>query len=364
MKRILFLGVVIVMLTAAFTSPVVASTSFLPLVTTSGSISPLSVNTGPQTYTVLVGWDNGQQNAMINAYFPSALTIHKGDTVKWVLNSMEFHTVTFTAGQTVPFIILNSSNLPMLNPQAIGPTVPQGGLYNGTGFVNSGLMVDNGNPKNPTSFSLTFTTVGVYSFTCLVHGQPMSGTIKVVNSSTPVLSPAQVNGMAKAEIASFQPKIAAAITDAFKMEVPPVKELNGKTKYTVQVGYSDATGQIDLMNFFPNHVVAHPGDTVEWVLSPKDDAPHTVTFLNGNPEPPLLNPDLTLNLGFLAPFNAGGTLNSTDFFHSGFMDPTNPDPHAPKSFTLTMGTETGTFDYACLLHDTSGMLGNVQVVLP
>ncbi len=120
------------------------------------------------------------------------------------------------------------------------------------------------------------------------------------------------------------------------------------------------------MNFFPDHVVAHPGDSIEWKLSPKDDAPHTVTFLNGNPEPALLIPlagQLVLNPAMLVPVNAGGTLNHTDLFHSGFMDPTNP-AMTPQSFTLKAGTQTGTFDYACLLHDTSGMLGTVQVVLP
>ncbi len=369
MKRILFLGVILVMLTAAFTIPVAAATVYIPVISSGGSISPLSVNTGPQTYTVLVGWDNGQQNSMINAYFPSTLTIHKGDTVKWVLNSREFHTVTFLNGaniNTVPFIEILPGLPPVLNPQAAFPSVPSGSNYDGSSFLNSGLMNPSGDPKNPTSYSLTFTATGTFNYVCLVHGTAMHGTIMVVNSSTPVMSPPQVSGLAKAELASFQPKIAAAITDAFSMEVPPVKLADGSTKYTVLVGYSDSTGQIDLMNFFPNLVVAHPGDTIEWKLSPKDDAPHTVTFLNGNPDPPLIIPlagHLVLNPAILTPFNVNGTLNHTDFFHSGFMDPTNP-AMTPQSFTLKAGSQTGTFDYQCLLHDTSGMLGTVKVVLP
>ncbi len=375
MKRALFLGVILIMITAAFTFPVAAATIFVPQVSTGGTISPLSVNTGPQTYTVLVGWDNGQQDAMINAYFPSTLTIHKGDTVKWVLNSMEIHTVTFLAGRTLdslPFIVPAPANPVgplMLNPEAAFPTVPSGSNYNGSTFLNSGLLQDSGNPKNPTSYSLVFTNTGTFNYVCLVHGSAMSGTIVVVNSSTPVYSPAQVNGMARVQIASFQPKIAAAITDAFGMEVPPVKNQDGTTKYTVQVGYSDATGQIDLMNFFPNKLVVHPGDTVEWMLSPKDDAPHTVTFLNGNAEPATfvpvsqganLPPLLVINGGILGPINDFGTLNTTDIFHSGFMQPNSPF----TSLTLTIGTETGTYNYFCMLHDTSGMLGTVQVVLP
>ncbi len=365
MKRVLFLGVVIIMLTAAFTSPVAASTIYLPVVVTGGSVSPLAMPSGPQTYTVLTGWDNGQQGAMINAYFPSVLTIHVNDTVKWVLNSMEFHTVTFLHGADInsyPLFNVIPGNPPVvvLNVAAAAPTVASGASYDGSTFLNSGFLNPSGNPNNPTSFSLKFTATGTFKYVCLVHGTPMSGTIVVVNSSTPVLSPAQVNGKAMAEIASFQSKIGAAIADAISKEAAPVKIANGATKYTVNVGYSDSTGQIDLMNFFPSNLAVHVGDTIEWVWS-NGDAPHTVTFLNGNPEPPLMieqGGNTILNPEILFPTNDGGTLNFTDFFSSGFM------PIVGTSFTLNIGTKTqlGTYDYMCLLHDTSGMLGTLQVV--
>ncbi len=372
MKRILFLGVILVMLTAAFTIPVAAATIYVPVVVTGPSANPLTAtSSGPQTYTVLVGFDNGQQNAMLNAYFPSTLIIHKGDTVKWVLNSMEIHTVTFLAGRTIdslPFIIPAPANPVgplMLNPLVAFPTAPSGSNYNGATFFNSGLLQDSGDPKNPTSYSLTFTSTGTFVYVCLVHGAMMSAKIVVVDSTTPVLSPAQVKGLAQTEIASFQPKVAAAITAAFNSEVAPVLNSDGTTKYTVQVGYS--AGQVMLMNFFPNKLVVHPGDTVKWQLAPTNDAPHTVTFLNGNPEPALFEfvpgVGLVINAGILAPINENVPLNHTDLFHSGFMDPTNP-AMTPQNFTLTIGTQTGTYDYMCLLHDTSGMLGTLQVVLP
>ncbi len=371
MKRILFLGVILVMLTAAFTIPVTAANIYIPVVIGGPAVSPLAVATGPQTYTVLVGYDNGQQNAMINGYFPSTLTIHKGDTVKWVLNSMEIHTVTFLAGRdiaSIPFIIPAPANPVgplMLNPQVAFPSVPSGSNYDGATFLNSGLLQDSGNPKNPTSYSLTFTSTGTFHSVCLVHGAMMSAKIVVVDSSTPVLSPAQVNRLAQTEVASFQPKIAAAIIAAFNSEVAPVQNSDGTTKYTIQVGYS--AGQVMLMNFFPDKLVVHPGDTVKWQLAPTNDAPHTVTFLNGNPEPALFvfvpGVGLVINAGILAPINENVALNHTDLFHSGFMDPTNP-VMTPQNFTLKIGTQTGTYDYMCLLHDTSGMLGTLQVVLP
>ena len=373
MKRILFLGVVLIMLTSGFTTPFLNSTIYLPLVGTDSSINASAVAAGPQTYTVLVGWDNGQQGAMLMSYFPSVLTVHTGDTVKWVLNSMEIHTVTFLDGNPMPDFIVPAPQNPvgpvMLNPQAFLPTVPPGGMYDGTTYANSGLMQPSGNPNQPTTFSLTFTRPGSYDYVCLVHGMMMSGKIVVVDPSTSILTPAQVNGRAHVEIASFMPKIAAAITTAFKTEVAPVKNPNGTTKFTVLVGYS--AGQVDLMGFFPNKLVTHPGDTVEWKLSPTNDAPHTVTFLNGNPEPPTFIPVpqtnqpplIVINGAILGPINAGKTLNKTDIFHSGFMDPTNP-VMTPQNFTIKIGTATGTYNYFCMLHDTSGMLGSLKVVLP
>jgi hypothetical protein len=45
-----------------------------------------------------------------------------------------------------------------------------------------------------------------------------------------------------------------------------------------------------LMLFFPGRVEVHPGDTVQWMVTNHDDAPHTVRFLNGEAEPPLATP--------------------------------------------------------------------------
>ena len=56
----------------------------------------------------------------------------------------------------------------------------------------------------------------------------------------------------------------------------------------VAMGFSE--GQIDLMRFFPSKLRVRPGDTVVWEMQPSNDAPHTVTFLNGEPEPGLVIP--------------------------------------------------------------------------
>jgi plastocyanin len=105
-------------------------------------------SSSPQTYTVMVGWENPHQGIGIMAYFPDTVTIHVGDTVQWVQNSNEIHTVTFLAGNQPPPLIVPAQQLGvpanpsplLLNPAAVDPAVPAGGLYDGTSFVNSGLI--------------------------------------------------------------------------------------------------------------------------------------------------------------------------------------------------------------------------------
>jgi plastocyanin len=109
-----------------------------------------------------------------------------------------------------------------------------------------------------------------------------------------------------------------------------------------------------------------PGDTVVWKLSQSDVAPHTVSFLNGNPDLGFIMPYpyngsvlLLINPAVLFPSQAvmqGVPLNNTDFFNSGFLQPGGPD-----TFSLKIGNISGTLEYQCLLHDTSGMVGSLTV---
>ena len=59
-----------------------------------------------------------------------------------------------------------------LNPKIAFPS--GGPTYDGTGFVNSGILV----LPNPHTFKLTFTKPGTYTYDCLVHPD-MDGTVSV-----------------------------------------------------------------------------------------------------------------------------------------------------------------------------------------
>jgi len=96
-------------------------------------------------------------------------------------------------------------------------------------------------------------------------------------------------------------------------------------------------------------------------------APHTITFLNGAEEPPLGSVDqpqngppvLNINPAVAAPMNANMPLTEKGVFSSGLIDPTAPGDH---TFTIKIGSFTGSIPYLCELHDDSGMKGTITMV--
>ena len=122
----------------------------------------------------LVG--SSEQRYSLLRFGRSPLVIRRGTTVTWTMrDTFEIHTVTFSSGQKRPeFIIVEPQpgGPPklQLNPVALTPTTSKS--YDGTGFVNSGMLFPPGNPGHqPSSFSLTFTTPGRFEYWCLVHAE-------------------------------------------------------------------------------------------------------------------------------------------------------------------------------------------------
>jgi plastocyanin len=123
---------------------------------------------------------------------------------------------------------------------------------------------------------------------------------------------------------------------------------------------------LDVLRFFPDQLAVNPGDTVVFTLSDASMAPHTVTFLNDNMSPddvlPVRQdngpPLLVFNPAVLFPQNPGKALTKDGIFSSGLFVPGG----ATTSFSLKVGDITGEMQFQCLLHDTSGMLGKLQIV--
>jgi plastocyanin len=353
MKRIVNLGVFFILM-VSFVMPVAVA----------------SAASGPQTYTILVGAENVSRGISLMSYFPATLKIHVGDTVLWKANSHEIHTVTFLAGEEMPEVLVPApANFPpgamMLNPVAAFPAGPTNGMYDGTTYANSGLLSTD--PGQLTQYSLTFSTQGTFTFVCIVHGVMMSGKIQVVAASDRVPSPESVMKQARRSIKIQLGKANSLFGPAMSQVPRPVHNPDGTTSYTVVLGFSK--GNVMLMDFFPRKLSVHPGDTVNFILGKNNDAPHTVTFLNGAPDISFVNPTpnpnppppvfLLINPEVVMPINPGQPLTRNGIFSSGLLNPGGP---GPTSYQITIGNISGDISYECLLHDSSGMQGLLRVV--
>jgi plastocyanin len=357
MKRVLIFATVIAWLGA-----------FLAPATFFGAAAVQAASGG--TYTVTVGYENAATGALIQTYFPDVVTIHVGDTVHWVQGSHEIHTVTFLAGAPAPDLIIPDAKSPSgqsINPVAAFSARPSDGKWDGTYFVNSGIM--SLDPPFPTSWDLTFTVAGSYNYYCLVHGVVMSGEVVVLPANQAAPSPAATVAQAAKELNAAK----AGINDAFKAAeaqaamYPPTPNADGSTNYHVMIGYTTADGKIDLMQFFPSSLKVHQGDMVYWYYGPMGQmggmsmAPHTISFLNGTPDQPLtipgtlyLNPLVFAPSAVINPTQAGQPLTRNGFYNSGVLAP-------GQSWNIKIGAILGVIKYQCLLHDTSGMTAQLVV---
>jgi plastocyanin len=126
---------------------------------------------GHTTYYLALGLGNGAASTM--RFLPVAMTVAPGDTVVWTNTDPVLpHTVTFPGPD---------GKLPDFpSAQAVMPA--GGSTYDGSAFTNSGLVGPAGTP-NTQSYSLTFTTPGIYHYACLIHRElGQVGTIVVAQS--------------------------------------------------------------------------------------------------------------------------------------------------------------------------------------
>lgn len=126
---------------------------------------------------------NPQAHVSLFRFTPGPMTVKAGSTVRWVMKDMfEIHTVTFQGTGDVPGFLAPE-------PQKQGPpkiffnvkaVAPFGGSrHTGNTFYNSGVLMPV-NPPGPTTYSLTFSKPGTYTYWCVVHvPEGMNGTVIV-----------------------------------------------------------------------------------------------------------------------------------------------------------------------------------------
>jgi plastocyanin len=303
----------------------------------------------------------------LNAFFRRKVTIHVGDSVRWVFSKRVVHTVTFLApGQARPSLeqpdptnpytgFTDSTGAPMwFNGQpsiSIPPdhAFPQGGPAMGAkAYHNSGLSAPAFQP-----YKLKFTKKGNYKYICLVH-PGMSGSVKVLPKS--------------ATIPGARADRRARIKE-YKKAVKQAKRL-GKFKpkgNNVVAGHDSS--KVAWFRFFPAVRTIKAGGSVHFSISSKSEI-HTMTF---GPQPsadlvlvhpqPAGPPRLEFNPFMFLPSDPTlppytGSNHGNGFFNTGIMD-TNPQSPPPGSVDVTF-TTPGSYVYECPIHPGMQATINVQ----
>jgi plastocyanin len=127
---------------------------------------------GTTLWEFAVGAGPGQARVM--AILPEAFEIAVGDTIKFVIQSVnEPHTVSFIgAGEAPPEDLMPGAFADGSPKFSINPLtfLPQGGnVWSGTGWVNSGYMGIEA-AGLPMEWECTFDTEGEYTYYCVLHG--------------------------------------------------------------------------------------------------------------------------------------------------------------------------------------------------
>jgi plastocyanin len=150
---------------------------------------------GPTTWNLTVGATQGHADVM-QFLPPQTLKINVGDSVKWTSITDTPHTVTFGA-QPPPLTELPNpgGDPPSFLTFAPAALLPSGGPTYAGGDANSGIIDEEGSFPGGSSFMLTFTKAGTYTYVCLLHAdQGMAGVIEVGGAAAPATQPTATTG--------------------------------------------------------------------------------------------------------------------------------------------------------------------------
>lgn len=338
---------------------------------------------------VVVQAGAGQDTVELLAFLPEKIRVRVGDTVTWKFEG-DIHTVTFTTGTKPAGLVIPSSQAPpgeviprvflpvpgappgvnMMNPALVYPTRKADQpveKYNGTGYVNSGMMSKTtlfpGTPPIQT-FSVTFDTPGTFQYLCLLHQEfGMRGMVEVVSATaSDVPSQAELDARAQQELATLQTLLEKAQGQGTQGRSEPGP--NNTKLWRVLAGNSLVDindGRVQSSEFVPKDVTIQTGDTIIW----ESRFFHSVTFVPTPPPPDRFLPErladgtmqLIRNPVIFNPARPAGVFDPTQVFNSGTIG-TFPGPGI--TYALTFETP-GIFKYFCGIHRDQGMEGTIIV---
>jgi plastocyanin len=219
----------------------------------------------------------------VNDFFPHRVTIHVGDTVRFVPNG--FHTVDLPGGRTqkLPIITpqsaaiagsVDAAGAPFwfngqkqlgFNPTMLASAFGKSRTYSGAKAVLSGFPL----AQRPKPMTVKFTKTGTFRYFCDVH-LGMTGIVRVVSSKSSVPTAAQDRQTRRRQEAST---LATAKTLA-KTAAPG--------NNTVDVG-EQGRGNVSFFAFVPSTLSVPRGTTVTFQMHARTEL-HTATIGPGDPE--------------------------------------------------------------------------------
>src|SRR5215211_5978358 len=240
--------------------------------------------------SVNVGVPRASQRALqptfsdVNDFFPHQVTIHVGDTVRFVPSG--FHTVNLPArgGRKLPIITpltqpiagsVDAAGAPFwfngqpsvgLNPLLLRQGFGKRFSYTGARRVLSGLPL----ARRPQPMTVRFARAGTFRYFCDVH-LGMTGIVRVVRPSRSIPS-------AAADRATLRRQVASTLATAKALAAStPATPAN-----TVDAGL-EGRGNVTFLGFKPNAMTVPTGTTVTFRMAARSEV-HTATTGPGDPE--------------------------------------------------------------------------------
>jgi plastocyanin len=279
-----------------------------------------------KTVTAYAG--GGGPGIAVNVFRPDSLVVNFGDTVEWLNPYEEPHSLTRLLGEPPPADVAEP-----VNPSAAD-------AYDGAEPYSSGLFVKD------QSVAIRFTSVGSFTFICIIHpGMEVDVTVVGPGETTPAgIDEAAAEATLQAGIEKVQR------AEARFMVPGPVTNDASKKTWTVRTGpeveFQGSTAES--MKFYAPSVDISAGDTVNWHND--FNVPHTITFFAG-PPPEGFSP-------FVPAIPEAGAFDPSTLIQG--VISTNPMFGGQADFALTFN-QAGTFAYICVLHIDQGMAGVINV---
>lgn len=279
-------------------------------------------------------------------FLPEKVTVPVGTEVAWTWKGAEPHSVTFPEGNALP--------APGPPDEALFAPTPPTAPIDGKTMVNSGLQPLG--PSAPEPFKVSFETAGSFKYFCVIH-PGMTGEVTVVGDKDKADSPAEIAARGKDEADGWLAEGRAA-KQKLTSAAPAKSTVDGKTVWTVEMGTT--TEHADVLAFAPTPAALKVGESVRFVNN--SWAPHTASFF-GEGAQPITNPT-DERTAKPAPGPSPQALTSKGFLNTGELPPNFPPGNGPpeqaRTFTFT-APAAGTFNYVCILHSPSGMVGTITV---